>query len=339
MELEKRIRAFAALGNYIKNLSQDEFLHLASEAKRNNPWFTEDSVKASLKGIEVFLDEKELRNWLSVYHLKQEDGGKRVGIVMAGNIPLVGFHDFLVVLITGNIAIVKLSSNDNILLKKLTAKLIESEEGFKDQIEFVEKMQNLDAIIATGGDNSAKYFHYYFSSIPHIIRQNRVSCAILKGDETVRDLENFGLDILMYFGMGCRNVAKLYVPEGYKFDLLLEAVQKHLKLIDINKYYNNYDYNKSIFIVNKTPYLDAGFLLLTESTEMASPVSVVYYEYYKSEAEASLRIEAQKEKIQAVVSKGGWYPGSIDFGTAQTPCVSDYADAIDTVEFLMKLSK
>jgi len=339
MDLEKRKRAFVELGNYLQNLSEEEFQNWYIDAKRNNAWFTEDSVRFALKGIRELLKENELASWLSNYSFPSVVSSKRVGVVMAGNIPMVGFHDFLCVLLSGHHVVVKMSSNDNVLLKKLTEKLVGFEREFAKKVEFVEKLQDVDAVIATGSDNSAKYFHYYFSKIPHIIRQNRVSVAILTGNETQEDLESLSLDILMYFGMGCRNVAKIYAPVGYDFNHLLKASEKYHKLVDFNKYYNNYDYNKSICIVNNMPCLDNGFLILIENEAMASPVSVVYYEYYQSEAEVTFKIESQKEKIQTIVTKGEWYSGSVDFGKAQTPSVSDYADGIDTMEFLLKLSK
>lgn len=336
MELEERIAAFALLGDYLRNLPDEEFAAWSEEARRQNAWFTTESIRSALLGIAAFLDRKELTTWLSGYKWQKKEP-KTVGVVMAGNIPLVGFHDYLSVLVSGNRLLAKLSSSDSVLLKKITARLSEIEPRFQDRVVFSEKIGKVDAVIATGSDNSARYFHYYFSSIPHIIRYNRVSCAILNGEESEEELSGLGKDILMYFGMGCRNVAKLYVPEGYIFNGFYEAIERHKPLIDINKYYNNYDYNKSIFVLNKTPFLDNGFLLLAESSALASPVSVVYYEYYKSLGEVTLKLEAQQDKIQTMVSGEGWFAGSVPFGKAQFPSVTDYADGVDTIEFLMNV--
>lgn len=336
MELEERVAAFVRLGDFLRNIPEEEFLSWADEAKRQNAWFTIESIRFAFQGISKFLEAGELHAWISEYGWEKKKP-KTVAVIMAGNIPLVGFHDFLAVLVSGHRIFVKLSSSDSVLLKKITAKLIEIEERFSDRIEFGERLSKVDAVIATGSDNSAKYFHYYFSSIPHIIRQSRVSCAVLTGEETPEELTELGKDILMYFGMGCRNVAKLYVPEGYSFSPFYDTIQKLQPLIDINKYYNNYDYNKSVFIVNNARFLDNGFLLLHESPALASPVSVVYYEFYKSVGEVALKIESLQDKIQTIVSKDGWYAGSVPFGKAQLPSVSDYADGIDTIEFLVKI--
>lgn len=333
MNLERRIEAFAELGNRIKFISPDDYRNWVSEAKNNNNWFTDRNIEIAFEGVVKLLEEKNLRTWLDKYKLK-EGRPKKTGVVMAGNIPMVGFHDFLSVLISGHRLFAKLSSQDAVLLRKLSGYLIDIEKEFKDRIHFVGRLNDMDAVIATGSDNTAKYFNHYFSSIPHIIRQNRVSCAVLTGEETEKELAELGKDMLLYFGMGCRNVAKLYVPLNYNFSPLLKNVEAYKEWIDIHKYYNNYDYNKSIYLLNKIPHFDNGFLMLTENEAMVSPVSVVYYEYYKDSSDLQEKINGKKDKIQVVVSKEGRYPGSLPFGEAQFPAPWDYADGVDTIEFL-----
>lgn len=336
MTLENRIEAFIELGKQLQNLSEEELQDWARLAAGRNPWFDEANVTFALKGIALMLDEQYLREWLYPYHLKQISP-KKVGVVMAGNIPMVGFHDFLAVLISGHNLLAKLSTSDEPLIKKLANMLIAIEPAFAPSIEFAELLKDADAIIATGSDNTARYFEYYFASRPHIIRKNRSSIGILTGHEEKEELTKLGDDIFRYYGLGCRNVSKVFVPEGYTFDKFFEANQHCQSLLDHHKYQNNYDYNKSILLVNAVPHYDNGFMLVTPNENLVSPISVLFYETFSSHQDLRQKLNAVKDKTQCVVSAHGWFEGSIPFGDAQCPMVWDYADGVDTLEFLQKL--
>ena len=263
---------------------------------------------------------------------------KRIGVVMAGNIPLVGFHDFLTVLISGHTVWAKLSTQDSFLLKYIAGLLTEIEPRFQDQIVWVDKLKEADAIIATGSDNTSRYFEYYFAKYPHIIRKNRTGVGILRGEESHTSLRSLGQDVFQYFGLGCRNVSKLWVPLDYDFVPMIEAWEDYQDVLLHHKYHNNYDYNKSIHLVNGDPFLDTGFAMLKESTALVSPISMVFYETYRNTDELEKAVAAQRSKIQCVVSEEGWFPDSIPFGRAQQPELWDYADGVDTLAFVNGLS-
>jgi hypothetical protein len=254
---------------------------------------------------------------------------------MAGNIPLVGFHDFLCALISGNNVQIKLSSKDSKLIKYLVGYIERIEPSFQGRITFKERLEGFDAIIATGSDNSARYFEYYFGKYPNIIRKNRTSCAILTDAESDQEIANLGIDIFSYFGLGCRNVSKLYVPTDYDFINLLSRLESFKEIIHHHKYCNNYDYQKSILLVNGVQHLDNGFLLLQENEKLVSPISVLYYERYVDESDLRNKLKVNAEKIQCIVGKVK--PAEIPFGQAQYPNVWDYADQIDTLKFLSEL--
>ncbi len=336
MTLENRIDAFVKLGKQLEDMTPDERTALASVAFAKNPWFDEASVFYALEGVMTLLNEQYLHEWLYPYHLKQVTP-KKVGVVMAGNIPLVGFHDFLSVLISGHHLLAKLSASDDVLLRKLAAMLVAIEPAFSDHFEFVDMLKDADAIIATGSDNTARYFEYYFAKRPNIIRKNRTSVAILTGHEETEDLKALGDDIFRYYGLGCRNVSKLFVPEGYTFDKFYEANEDRKAILDHHKYNNNYDYNKSILLVNREPHFDNGFLLLRPSQQLVSPISVLFYETFTSITHLREKLSEEKEKIQCIVSAHGWFEGSTPYGNAQCPMLWDYADGVDTVDFLQKL--
>lgn len=335
MALSQRIEAFAKLGKAIEKLPSDQLNEWVEEAANENRWFTPDSVQMALEGLTKMLKKEALENWIKPYSFNE--GGKQVGIVMAGNIPLVGFHDLLCVLISGHLAFIKLSSQDSKLLPKLTDLLISIEPVFGDLIHYVTQLKNKDAVIATGSDNSARYFKQYFSNQPNIIRKNRISCAVLTGKETEEDIVALGKDIFSYYGLGCRNVSKLYVPKDYDFKKLLHTLESFEEIGNHSKWRNNYDYNKSIYLVNREPHLDNGFLLLRESTQLVSPLSVIYYEEYESLDSINKKIASQQDKIQCVVSSTVEIPNGIPFGKAQYPEVWDYADGVDTLKFLSEL--
>lgn len=340
MTLKERISAFSKLGKILRdaldgkeNMYTEELNSLINNQHLVNPWFTPGNVRSAVSAIADELTEDNLIRWTNAYPaLKNEPGGRNIGIVMAGNIPLVGFHDFMTVLITGNNVVAKTSSKDKDLIM-FTATILCSINGeFGEKISFTDGLlKGFDSVIATGSDNSSRYFEYYFGKYPHIIRKNRNSIAIIDGSETESELAALGQDIFSYFGLGCRNVSKIYLPEGYDTEKLAAAWKEFEGIVDHNKYANNYDYNKAIFMVNREPFKDTGFLLLKESSAVSSPVSVLYYDFYSDINDLRREIDSHKDKIQCIVSKN-----DIPFGMAQRPRLWDYADGIDTVEFLLK---
>lgn len=332
MLLIDRIKSFETLGNRLKNLSEEELEGLCVGARNENAWFVEENVKLALDGIALFLNGSKLENWLSAYPLG-DITPKKVGVVAAGNIPLVGFHDVMCVLLSGHQLMIKMSSKDNVLMRFVLNELFEIAPDFKSQVTFVERLNEASAFIATGSDNTARYFEYYFKNKPHVIRKNRTSVAVLTGKESPEDFENLGHDIFQYYGLGCRNVSKLFVPKGYDFTPLLDALQPFEPVIHHHKYRNNYDYNKSIYLVNREPFLDTEYLLVRESEDLVSPISVLYYQEYEDERELKSVLKEYEDKIQCVVGTN-----HIPFGQAQRPEVSDYADGVDTMAFLTGLS-
>ena len=333
MNLEKRISAFVELGKQISE-KKDIF-----KSKNTNTWFTPENVNFAIAETSKMLQKNMLEKWTGMYaDLKKEISPKRVGVVTAGNIPLVGFHDFLSVLISGNIFVGKLSSKDSFLMLSIIKLLIEIEPEFKNFINIKEdKLSDFDAVIATGSNNTARYFEYYFGKYPHIIRKNRNSIAILSGNETKEELELLMDDIFMYFGLGCRNVSKLFLPEDYDLAKIFEASEKYKNITNHNKYSNNYGYNRSIYLMNTITFWDNGFMLLKEDINYSSPVSVVFFENYKKLETLKQRLSFDHEKIQCTVSHIKDIENAEYFGKAQQPQLWDYADNIDTMEFLLRL--
>jgi len=337
MNTEQKIKVFHALGKYIlaENQELEKAIHTAS---LHNKWFTPANVKHALKAIaENYLDEKLLHRWLSNYHLPGNKNPKRIAIIMAGNIPLAGFHDLLCALITGNIAIIKQSSKDRHLLPHLLDKLCEAEPQLKNTFGFAEQpLKNFDAVIATGSNNSSPYFEYYFGKYPHIIRRNRNSVAVLTGKETKDELLKLGDDIFLYFGLGCRSVSKLLVPLDFDFDKFFKSLEPFQSLIAHNGYKNNYDYNLTLLIMNKMPYYASDFLLLQENTSPSSPIATLNFEYYGNLNEMNGMLETCKDETQCVVA--GNLKDSVAFGESQSPQLGDYADGVDTIRFLLENS-
>jgi hypothetical protein len=323
MKLSERIDAFAELGSILHSIEPGEKNALYLNARNHNAWFTPSQCDLALKGILKFLVKDELTRWATGYEMSANV--KKVGVVMAGNIPLVGFHDLLSVLISGHHLAAKLSSQDTVLMRYVVEQLLKAEPRFREYIGFVERLNDVDAVIATGSDNSARYFEYYFRSKPHIIRKNRSSIAVLNGNETDEQLMALGKDVFSYFGLGCRNVSKLIVPEQYNFSRMLDLWEAYHDVSNHHKYVNNYDYNKSILLVNRVPFLDNGFLLLTESTALVSPISVLYYD---------TSADLGSDKIQCIVGSESDY---VPFGKTQEPELTDYADNVDTLKFLTAL--
>ena len=332
MNLVEKSNVFVELGQKISGLDPKFVTELVQGAKTKNGWFSEESVMNALDGISFMLQKEKLQQWIDRYEMKN-DVPKVVGIVMAGNIPLVGFHDLISILISGHFAAIKPSSEDFFLTKTIIEWITQIEPRFKKNVELRDKLTNIDAVIATGSDNTARYFEYYFKDIPHIIRKNRTSVAILKGKENEEELQALGEDIFSYYGLGCRNVSKVYTPEGYDLREVFPYFESHADVINHHKYRNNYDYHKSIYLVNKTPHLDTGFLLVNSTDELVSPISVLFHQEYDSEDNLKNILSIKKDKIQCIV--GSDY---IPFGKAQRPELWDYADNVDTMEFLSGLS-
>jgi len=337
MTLQERINAFVNLGRRISTMDSGEFSDLASHIENGNSWFTPESTKNALDALVSLLEEEALTNWVARYSIQDEINPKDIGVMMAGNVPGVGFHDMMCVLISGHRIHAKLSSADQALMRWLGKELISIEPLFDSYISFQDMLKGKDAYIATGSDNSARYFDYYFGKYPHIIRKNRTSVAVFEGGETAEDYMALGKDIFSYFGLGCRNISKLYINDIDQLQGFLDAIEPFNTIIHHHKYRNNYDYNKSIYLVNQRPHLDNGFLLLTTDDHLVSPISVLYYELYENENDLKKIIESHQDKIQCVVSKEGKFEGSIPFGEAQCPGVQDYADDVDTMEFLISL--
>ena len=306
-----------------------------TSAKTYNGWFEQKQVRRALGALSGWLKPDVLKEWSAKY--KWSDGPKTVAIVMAGNIPLVGFHDFVCTLLSGHHIIVKLSSEDKVLLPLIVKMLINLNPIFGQLISFTQsRMKDFDAVIATGSDNTSRYFNYYFSKYPHIIRKNRNSVAILSGNETKEELYSLGDDVFAYYGLGCRNVSKLYVPTEYNFEMLFEAFYKFKDVIDNKKYANNFDYYRALFLMGGNEMLENGFLLLREDLSLSSPISMLHYEFYDDLDDLKEHLIAKSNQIQCVVSTFD-IENSFDFGQAQIPAIDDYADGVDTMEFLMNL--
>ncbi len=342
VELGKFLTQFSENNSAKKNdvlhndLFFDDFKFLIESSVNYNGWFTKEQVYYAVQSWAKALTEDNLNKWLSNYTFTEKPP-KTVALILAGNIPLVGFHDFVSVIISSNKALVKLSSNDQKLLPLLSKYLIAIDERLKNYIEFTEgRLENFDAVIATGSNNTARYFEYYFKDKPSIIRKNRNSVAVLSGKETREELELLGEDIFRYFGLGCRNVSKLFVPVGYDFDPFFNAIYNQKGVIEYEKYANNYDYNKAVFLMSLYKILDNGFLTIKEDESYSSPISSVFYEYYESIDSVKNKLQLDSEKIQCIVSNG-LIENSIPFGKTQQPELWDYADGVDTLEFLLSL--
>lgn len=353
---DQRIRAFIELGELMTKICSQDFeaknmkskyvaqssvlANLISDSCHYNGWFTEDMVSYMFRSIAESLSSESLNAWVGKYkgEIEAVFDPKTIGVVMAGNVPLVGFHDFLTVLLSGNYLKAKLSSDDDKLLPALAELLVLIEPGFKNRFEFTRsKLENFDAIIATGSNNTARYFDYYFGKYPNIIRKNRNGIAVLTGSESKDELKNLTDDIFLYYGLGCRNVSKLYVPDDYNFNSLLKILADRKEIAVNHKYFNNYEYNKAIYLVNSTKHLDTGNVLLVENSNTASPVSVLYYEYYKDLSEVKTSIELNRENIQCIVSAETDLGGIVPPGKSQQPALWDYADGVDTMKFLLTL--
>ncbi|HLW63332.1 MAG TPA: acyl-CoA reductase [Flavobacterium sp.] len=316
----------------------DDFSDLIERLDQRNSWFTREQLEYAFLSWSNALIPDNIDRWLSAYDLEKEPQ-KTVGLILAGNIPMVGFHDVVSVLLSGNKALIKLSSNDQELIPFLLKYLSKIAPEFSDRFEIAkERLENFDAVIATGSNNTARYFDYYFGKYPNIIRKNRNSAAVLNGKETKEDLIALGEDIFRYYGLGCRNVSKLFVPKDYDFKLFFEAMYEYKDLIYYEKYTNNYDYNKAVFLMSNFSILDNEFMTLKEDEGYASPISSVFYERYDDLEKIIEKLHRDKEQIQCVVSNN-LMPESLPFGTTQKPELWDYADNVDTMIFLVSLAQ
>ena len=332
MNAQQRIELLVQLGNYMLS-NDEEWQQVKEKAYRENQWFIPEFINLAVKNIaEKYLQKDALENWVKQYNIPAtQQEPKTVGVVMAGNIPLVGFHDFLCVFMSGHILTIKPSSKDEVLIKHLVKKLYGWEITVQNYVSFATMLKGCDAYIATGSNNSGRYFEYYFSKYPNIIRKNRTSVAVLDGTETPTELDKLAEDIQVYFGLGCRNVTKLFVPKQYDFIQLLDALKRYDNFTTFHKYKHNFDYQLAILIMNGKFYMNSGAVILAESDSTFAPVSQVYYEFY-DDKETLLQNLAANNEIQCIVGHN-----HIPFGEAQQPGLNDYADAVDTMQFLMQL--
>ncbi|MFM1753778.1 MAG: hypothetical protein RLZZ236_717 [Bacteroidota bacterium] len=353
MDLETKKNVFVTLGRFLNQFTEnnsnmdlsvphtelffEDFEQLIQLSQSHNGWYTPEQVYFSIQSWAKALTQENLDQWTSSYDFTTTES-KTIALILAGNIPLVGFHDFISVLLSGHNVLVKTSSDDQHILPFLAKYLITIEPQLANKITFVEgKLENFDGVIATGSNNTARYFEYYFKDKPSIIRKNRNSVAVLNGQETKEQLIALGEDIFRYFGLGCRNVSKLFVPKDYSFDAFFEAIFEYQDVIHYEKYANNYDYNKAVFLMSNFKLLDNGFLTLKEDSSHASPISSVFYEYYDSLAEIEKRFETEADTIQCVVSNN-LVQNSIPFGQSQLPQLWDYADNVDTISFSLTIN-
>ncbi|WP_343662217.1 acyl-CoA reductase [Chryseobacterium mucoviscidosis] len=341
MNTENQVLGLTRLSQYIKdflnknqedyNDNDSDFELLLKRSEIENPWFTIENQKFALKQWTDLLTEENIADWLKEYQISKTK--KRVGLILAGNIPLVGFHDVISVVLSNHIPVIKLSSKDKYMIPFLLKKWNEFSEG-NVLFEFVEKLENFDAVIATGSNNTARYLEYYFKNYLNIIRKNRTSIAVLKGDETEEELKLLAEDIFRYFGLGCRNVTRLFIPQDFVLDRLFESFLDFQEIINHNKYANNYDYNRAVYLLNQDKFWDNNFVMLKEDEKLFSPLSVINFSRYSSLDEVKSFISENEENIQCVVAKDELGLDSVTFGEAQNPGLNTYADNVDTMKFL-----
>ena len=338
--LNQRVKAFDKLSSFLskidkKNAEYSNLFEIIEKSYHKNKWFTEENILNAIKIWGKSLTKKNLSKWLKNYNITNTKI-KRIGLILAGNIPLVGFHDIVCVLLTGNKAIIKCSSKDDLLIPYLCKKLVEFDLIFKNKFVFKDRIENFEALIATGNNISTKYFDFYFSKYPKIIRKHRNGVAILTGNESSNLLNELAKDIFLYFGLGCRSVSKIYIPINYSFDKLIDAIKKYSKLKYFEKYNNNYNYNKAVYLMNNKKFKDLNFFILVEDFNIFSPVGTLHYEYYDDINSLKMKLNIEKDKIQCVTSDSKII-GNLKLGRAQSPNLWDYSDNIDTLSFLMNL--
>lgn len=339
IDLNLKIKILNELGFYISNIINNNpksiLDNLTKSIINKNRWFDEKPIIYSLKVWSNLLKSDLIEKWLDTYKFSSIENKKTIALILPGNIPLVGFHDILCVWILDYKGIVKLSSKDDVLIPFLTDYL-EKKIGYKSFLYTNSRIKKFDAVIATGSNNSSIYFEYYFSKYPNIIRKNRTSIAVLEGNETELDLNNLGKDILLYYGLGCRNISKIYIPKGFNLNKIFKGLDKFSHVINNSKYANNYFYNKSIFLINKDNFLDNGYFLLKEDSKLYAPISCAFYEFYDDVEDLKSKLYDIKDNLQCIVSKKRSIK-AISFGSTQNPSFQDYADNIDTIKFLINI--
>lgn len=331
IKLSDYIKAFLAKKPEEHNEDDADIELLLKRSEIENPWFTIDNQKFALQQWTDLLTEENIKSWLGNYSTSKIS--KRVGLILAGNIPLVGFHDVISVVVSNHVPVIKLSSKDKYMIPFLLKKWNELSDG-KVAFEFVEKLENFDAVIATGSNNTARYLEYYFKNHLSIIRKNRTSVAVLKGDETDEELQLLAKDIFQYFGLGCRNVTRIFIPQDFVIDRLFENFLGYQDIINHNKYANNYDYNRAVYLLNQDKFWDNNFVMLKEDDKLFSPLSVINFSRYESQDDVKTFIAENEENIQCVVAKEELGLNAIAFGEAQNPGLDTYADNVDTMKFL-----
>lgn len=333
MSIEKRIKILSEVATQLQSETTDKIIEIACA---KNSWFEPLFSKHSIQAIcSEFLVKNKLEKWLEPYCIEDDFSlHKTVGIVCAGNVPLVGFHDFLCCYLLGVSVRLKLSSKDDVLMRYAVQTILDQDQEYAQRFSFVEQLRDFDAVIATGNSNSNRYFEYYFSKYPSILRNNRTSVAILTSNETESDLKALADDVFLYFGLGCRNVGKIFVPKNFEIENLLLHFASYAWLHQHAQYMNNYDYNRTILLMNQTPHFANEFLMLQENTALHSPIATLYFERYHDIDAVKNKLSALQEQIQCVVGK---WEGMTPFGKAQWPQLSDYADGKDTIAFLLSL--
>ncbi len=346
MNLQQRIDVLSTLGMRMKsmvNLGDEAYAALCIRAYLKNNWFTKEYIEKAMLAWSDVLTTEGISDWLKAYVPIRDSEAKKIGVINAGNIPLVGLHDFISVLLCGHTYIGKNSSEDNLLLPFIASILTDIEPMFKKKIQFVEKLAGFDAVIATGSNNSSRYFESYFARVPNIIRKNRSGVAVLSGNESKEEFEKLGRDIFQYFGLGCRNVSKVFVPQGYNFKNFFEGIFGFNAVMQHNKYMNNFDYNNAMLLMKLVPFLQNEFLIIHEDDRIASPISVVHYEKYNDHAALLENLDAADNRIQCVVTneklnlQSSLRNRMVFFGNAQSPSLNDYADGVDTIRFLLSV--
>ena len=351
MKLQQKVNALSQLGDYLKDFidgkqglsSNDLFLqfydktnHAIAYAERKNPWFTPQNILHALNYWANELNVININSWLAKYQISENNTPKKVGVIMAGNIPMVGFHDLLCVFLSGHQFNGKPASDDQILIPHFVEILASIAPEVKEELLFSEQfLKNMDAYIGTGSNNSARYFEYYFRNKPHVIRSNRNGIAVLTGEETKADFEKLGEDIFRYFGLGCRNVSKLFVPHGYNFNAFFEGIYPFFEMVNHNKYGNNYEYNRTVYLMGNEKLLDNNFLILKEDKGLSSPIAVLFYEYYTDLNELNKHLLENENSLQCVISNHQQLAKALPFGKSQKPALHEYADGFDTMRFLL----
>ena len=343
-----KTKALVELGNFLSYFLENEFISMQDQwgleleavlrkSELENPWFTQENLRFALKSWADTFQQDALDSWLNQYDFSEDKIQKRVGIVAAGNVPLVAWHDIMCVWLSGHKALVKLSSKDRLLIPFFVKVLAQYDAEIPNAIQFVERLEQVDAAICTGSNNTSRYFEYYFRNVPNIIRSNRTSVAVLTGEESDKELQLLGEDIFRYFGLGCRNITKLYLPTDFDINRIFGAIYPYHEIVNHHKYANNYDYHRAILLMNLDEVLDNGFIVFKEDTGIHSPVGTLFYERYSDISKLKADLKLREDDLQCVVTRSSLWPDAVDFGQTQCPSLSNYADGVDTMDFLLKI--